>query len=124
MSLLKGDNEPNLNDVMTMLASMNNCLKELDQKMKKILAEVGELKQENKQLRKINTKQQNRILQLEREVKKKNIIIKGVVDEEQENNDNVNEKIKNLVMKMGINIGIAADTEELVNTLKEEIDRF
>lgn len=55
---------------------------------------IRELQQENKNLKEKVEVQENRIVQLERMIRTKNIIIKGMYDEEQENEKELNRKIE------------------------------
>ena len=119
------DNEPGIKDVMAMLQQMNQNLQKLDTKMEKILEEVEDLKRENKQLKEHIATQDHRISLLERKARKKNLIIKGIIDEKEETMEETIEKTKNLLLIMKITIDINEDIDDVrrIGTFRDDANR-
>lgn len=86
------------NEVMEMLRGIQNQLTELR-------VELAEYKKENNDLRQRNEEQERRIDVLERELRRKNIIIKGIADSDREDTDGRENAILALFKKMGIDRG-------------------
>ncbi|KAF5286899.1 hypothetical protein FQA39_LY00432 [Lamprigera yunnana] len=68
-----------------MLAVISTKLVEMDDKLEHILSETKETKMENAKLKKQGITQERKIASLEREIKRKNIVIRGVDDKDCEN---------------------------------------
>ena len=68
-------------------------------------------KQENKNLKECIIKQDKRLEYLEREVRKKNIIIKGIVEEKEEEERETKEKIKRILNKLDVEIDLEKETD-------------
>ncbi|KAF5298226.1 hypothetical protein FQA39_LY02650 [Lamprigera yunnana] len=81
--------------------------------VEKVVQEMKQVKEENRKLKLVVTKQEKRIDSLEREVGRKNVIIKGVVDDEEKTEgNNIKAKISRVLQKMNVNIDTNIDLEQ------------
>jgi len=96
-----------MENVEELLKQISCRLDGIDAKLGQIVNDMNELKQENKQLKNKIENQEKRIEFLERDARKKNLVIMGVSDEEDEGESEMLEKIT-LVMN---NIGVVMDKE-------------
>lgn len=99
--------------VERMFKDIKEEMSELNEKMGSIFQEIKAMKTENELLKTKVTKQEERIIDLEREVRKKNIIIKGVEDKENEKETETREKIKRVLKKIEVGCDTDADLEEV-----------
>lgn len=90
-----------------LLKKINDRLDDIDKKLGQIATDTNAIKQENKQLKEKIEDQDRRIEFLEREVRKKNLVITGVTDEEAEGEKEMLDKVA-LVMN---NIEVGMDEE-------------
>lgn len=88
-------------------------LHDMDGKLEYITKEMTALKLENKELKENAEKQEKRIELLEREVRRKNLVVKGVVDEEREGETDTQEKIVSVLQKIGVGIDVNNEVEEI-----------
>lgn len=82
-------------------------------KLDKVVQEMKQVKEENRKLKSVVAEQEKRIDNLEREVRRKNVVIKGVMDEEEESENKTKEKITTILQKMGVNVDMNMDIEEI-----------
>lgn len=87
-------------------------MKQMNDKFDAFTLEMNQMKDENKKLKEKVAQQEGRITYLERETRKNNIIIKGVVDEENENTNKTEEKVANIIQKIGTDINVKEDLEQ------------
>ena len=92
---------------------MNSNMRAMDSKLERLINEMISIKQENSELKVKVIKQDKKIEPLEREIKRKNIIIKGVVDEESETTKETIVKATRILQKMGIRIDAAMDIDDM-----------
>ncbi|KAK4884836.1 hypothetical protein RN001_001107 [Aquatica leii] len=76
------------------------------------MQEIKQVKEEKIILLEKLAVQEKRISMLEREVRKKNIVIKGIKDNEQENEKETQEKVNAVIQKTGINFNITEELDE------------
>ncbi|KAK4880782.1 hypothetical protein RN001_008928 [Aquatica leii] len=78
-----------------MFASINNNTKQTNEKLDKLIQELNQVKEENTKLTKKVEEQNERIEMLEREIRGKNLIIKGIKEDINECEEVTREKILN-----------------------------
>lgn len=99
--------------IVEMFQKIDENINTVNAKLDKVVQEMKQVKEENRKLKSVVAEQEKRIDNLEREVRKKNVVIKGVMDEEEENENKSKEKITLLLQKMGVNIDMNMDIEEI-----------
>ena len=82
-------------------------------------------RKENLLLKESIKEQDSRFELLEKEIRKNNIIIQGVVDENDEKEENVTEKVQNILTKMGVKVDVEMDASEIrrIGTYKPNRNR-
>lgn len=98
--------------ITTMFTTITNTLQTMDNKLEKLIAENDQIKQENRKLKEIVEKQENKIAALERETRRKNLIIKGVPDDGKENWEETIKTTMKIIEKIGVNVTKEADIDE------------
>lgn len=89
-----------------------NKLDELQKEMQAIKAVNEQLTKENRYLKIKNTQHERLIEEMNREIKKRNIIIHGLEDQEEESELQLSEKIRVVIRDMGIKIEMEKETVE------------
>lgn len=87
-------------------------MRNINVKLDNALAEMRQVKEENKRLREKVLEQEERINNLEREVRKKNVVMKGVIDEESEKQSDTGVKISAVLRKIGVDLNVEQDLDE------------
>lgn len=87
-----------------MFEKLEMKMQNIDEKLEHIIQEVGSTKEENKKLKVQIENQENRIQFLERELRKNNLIIQGIQDDEEENVEQIEEKVGLVIKNIGANI--------------------
>ncbi|KAK4876337.1 hypothetical protein RN001_012759 [Aquatica leii] len=95
-----------------MFQRIEENMNQMNTKLDTLVSEMKQVKEENVKLKAQILAQERKIINLEREVRKKNIIIKGVTNEENENENELRAKLQTIIQKIGMNIGIKADTDQ------------
>lgn len=99
--------------IEVILQRIENKLTEMDEKLERVTEELRTVKTENIELKDKITKQEQRMESLEKQIRRKNLIIKGIIDEEKEEESITKEKIEIILNKMGIKIDVENETEEI-----------
>ena len=84
---------------------------------------IKQLINENQKLKDIINEQDGRIEMLEREIRKNNIVIQGVVDKDEEGPEEVKEKVQGLLAQMGVEIDAEKEIMEIVRLGKFKIGK-
>lgn len=120
--------EEPLNEILKKLTRIEESNNRLEKKIDKLQEELTETKKENKEIkekvRRAEQKieeQERRIQTLEREIRKKNIIIYGVKEEENETEQIRKEKIKEVLKKIEIPIDISKEIQQIYRMGKQEV---
>lgn len=95
-----------------MFQKIQDKLQGMDTKLEQITSELGAIKQENLQLKEQAVKQGKRIEFIEREIRKKNLVMQGVEEEVGEEESETTEKIITVLKKIGTEIDKDKDLEE------------
>lgn len=96
-----------------MFKHIDTNMQAMNQKMEFMMKELETTKQENVQLKKQIAEQNKKIGEMEREIRRKNIIIKGVEDQENEKIEETNDKVKAIFETMEVNINTNMDIDEI-----------
>lgn len=98
--------------IENMFQQLDGNMKSMNEKFDMFTLEMIQIKEENKKLREKIRKQEDRIESLEREIRSKNIVVKGVLDEEREKENITKEKIAEVMQKIGICIEEGKDIDD------------
>lgn len=95
-----------------MFGQIQGNMQAMDSKMDLIMKQMDNLKLENKQLKEQVVSQELKIKTLEREVRRKNLIIKGVQEGEREEVAETMEKVIEIIESMGVKLEPTRDIDE------------
>lgn len=109
--------------VEQMFQAINMQLKTMNDKFDDLITENKQRRQENEKLKQQLTKQENKIALLEREIRRKNIIIKGVQDKEKESREETIDITMKLVHRIGVQITKEIEIDEIKRIGKYRNDR-
>lgn len=112
-----------MNRIEKMFQLINNNMGKMNNKLDAITKEMRQLKQENNELKNKLIIHEDKIEQLEREIRKKNIVVKGIPDEEEENEEKGREKINTVILKMGVEIDEKTEVDEIRRIGKYDSNR-
>jgi hypothetical protein len=105
--------KPDMTVILNMFAQINATLQTMDSKLEKLILENEHIKEENKNLKETLEKQDRKIASLERETKKKNLIIKGVIEKENESREETLQTTIGIVEKLGVKINKEMEVDEV-----------
>lgn len=106
-----------------MFQQLDENMKSMNSKFDAFTLEMTQIKEENEKLKEKVRKQEDRIESLEREIRSKNIVVKGVLDEERENENTTKEKIGIVMQKIGVCIEEERDIDDIRRIGKYRNDR-
>lgn len=101
-----------------MFEQIDGNVRIMNGKLDAVVDELKMIKHENARLKEKVKTQEERILQLEREVRKKNIVINGVEDVENEDESEREDKVSTLINKIGVEINMREDIDEIIRVGK------
>lgn len=96
-----------------MFQQIDGNMKNINTKMDAMVLEVRQIRGENEKLKKMVAKHEERIDDLEREIRKKNLVIRGVEDEEGESESETRGKIATIMQKIDTNIDMNREIEQI-----------
>lgn len=96
-----------------MFRQIDTNVKQTNGKIDAFVAEIKQMKEENMRLKERMREQEDKIEKLEREIRSKNIVIKGIMDEEKESEEKMREKVNIVMGKIGIDIRENEDIDEM-----------
>lgn len=96
-----------------MFKTLTNQINKMDAKLQPMSTEILFSRQENLVLQEKICKQEERMQNLEREIRTKNLIIKGVPDEEQEQDEITKANTNKLLQNLGVEINIQEDADDI-----------
>lgn len=99
--------------VEKMFGQIDANMKSINQKLDSVMQEIKHMKEDNKRLKERVDEQEERINNLEREVRKKNLIIRGITDEEGEKESDTGDKVNVIMQKIGVNFDPKDDMDEV-----------
>lgn len=111
----------NMQRIEEMFKQISVNMLTINQKMELLMKDVEVTKQENVQLKKQVAEQHQKIQDMEKEIRRKNIVIKGVEDKYEEKSEEINEKLKAVFEQMKINIDSNADIDEVKRMGKHRV---
>lgn len=94
-----------------MFEQINGNMQIMNSKLDSIVTEMSKIKEENSKLKEIVIKQEEKINSLQREIRKKNIVIKGVEETENEIEKVTYDKVISIIQKIGITINPKEDID-------------
>lgn len=102
-----------MDKIASMFQQIDGNMRQMNNKLDVLMTEMKQIKDENKKLKKKVEEQESRIGRLERAVRSKNIVIKGIEEEESENENSIKEKVNRIIHKIGINVETERDIDEI-----------
>lgn len=96
-----------------MFEVINRNMQAMDGKLTQVIEELKKTKQENIQLRERVEKQEGKIESLEREIRKKNLVLRGVEENEREGSGETVDKVAQVVKAMGVGMEVQQDIDEV-----------
>lgn len=99
-----GTPNSDMEKITEMFTQINQKLQNMDDKLEFLIEENSRIKEENKRLKDKVIVQEQKIGSLEREILRKNIIIRGIEDKEEENREETAGKLMTVIHKLGIQI--------------------
>lgn len=78
-------------------------MKSTNTKLESAMIEMKQVQEENKRLKEGVAEQDERINSLEREVRRENIVIEGIMDEESGKESETRDKVRVIMQKVGVN---------------------
>lgn len=94
-----------------MFQQIDGNMKQINEKMSVMSLEMKQMREENTKLKEQVARQENKIERLEREVRRKNIVIKGVSDDENENESEIEQKVCTVIQKIGVSVDNKVDID-------------
>jgi chromosome segregation ATPase len=110
MSWTKTDNNEEMEEIRNMFRQIDEKVTTVDRKIDKNAKEMVCLRQQNEKLKRNIKEQEERLGMIEREIKRNNIIIQGMVDQEREDHVETREKVQEVLRKIGADL-VNANTE-------------
>lgn len=99
--------------IETMFSELASKLTVMDNKLEKIMSDNDGLREENKNLRAQLVEQGKYIKGLDRELRRRNVIIKGVGDKEGERREETEEEVQKILKKMGVRVDMKTEIDEI-----------
>lgn len=99
--------------IQEMFKQIDGNMRQMNGKLDSLILEIKQIKDENKKLKKKIVEQEDKIEKLERTVRSKNIVIKGVEEEERENQNRTREKVDLIMQKLGVSVEIEKNIDEM-----------
>lgn len=108
-----GEQKVDMNRLEEMFGQISERIQMMDNKVTSFVQEMKGLRLENEVLKETIEKQEKRITSLEREARRKNLIIKGVEDNEGEKYEETKEKAIKIIQSMGVEINPEIDIDNV-----------
>lgn len=96
-----------------MFGQIDANMKSIDLKLDCVMLEMKQVKEENKRLKEKVDDQGERIINLEREVRKRNLVMRGILDKEGEKEGETRDKVSAVMQKIGVNFDIKEELDEV-----------
>lgn len=100
--------------IQEMFVQIQTRMQAMDSKMGTIITEIDNIRQENRELKGKVEKQQERIESLEREIRRKNLIFRGVQDSGKEDAKDTKRKVIEVIRQIGVEIDPETDIDEIM----------
>jgi hypothetical protein len=110
MSWTKTDNNEEMEEIRNMFRQIDEKVTTVDRKIDKNAKGMVCLRQQNEKLKRNIREQEERLGMIEREIRRNNIIIQGMVDQEREDHVETSEKVQEVLRKIGADL-VNANTE-------------
>uniref|UniRef100_A0A1Y1K306 Uncharacterized protein n=1 Tax=Photinus pyralis TaxID=7054 RepID=A0A1Y1K306_PHOPY len=105
--------ESNMEKIENMFAEIANKLTGMDDKFERLINENTAMKEQNRLMKEKILHQDRKIDSLEREIRRKNIIIKGVEDIINERAEDTRDKVTKLMQDIGVEMDEKNDIDEI-----------
>lgn len=102
-----------MDKIAEMFQQIDGNMRQMNCKLDMLVLEMKQIKDENKKLKSKVEEQEEKIERLERTIRSKNIIIKGINEEERENQNTIKERVNLVMQKMGVNVEMEKDIDEI-----------
>ena len=101
-----------LAEIRDMFKMINEKLTSIEEKFEDCKTELKTIKKENEELKITIAEQGERLENLEKETRKRNIVIKGLEDTAVESTGDLQMKIEELIARIGVSLNGSLDTNE------------
>lgn len=108
-----GEQKVDMERIEEMFAKLSGQMKMIDNKLEQIRADNAGLREENGRLKAQLMQQGRDIESLDRELRRKNLVIKGVNDKEDEKREETKEETEKILQKIGVNIDMKTEIDEI-----------
>lgn len=108
-----GSEKSDMEKIQDMFEHINNSIHAMDGKLAQVINELKEAKLENSKLKKRIEKQEEKMNSLEREVRRKNLIIRGIEDKDKEASEETREKVVKVMETLGVQIDAKYDIDDI-----------
>lgn len=108
-----GSEKEKMEEIKGMFKQISTQLTAVEEKLDKSTETISELKQENQRLKKTIKDQEERLEQVEREIRRNNIIVQGLADIDEEKQEEVTKKVQEMLRDIGVEINPDADIKEI-----------
>lgn len=102
-----------MSKIEEMFRHISNNMQAMDDKLTAVVQELKSMKTENTMLKRVVEKQEEKIVSLEREIRRRNLIIKGVDEGEDEEIEETRERTVRVIQSIGVKISPEADIDEI-----------
>ena len=102
-----------MDKIQEKLDTLCNTMANMDAKMEKLMNELINVKENNVKLQEKVTKQERQIEWLEKENKRRNLIIKGIPDSEEEGKLQLSEKLKLVASTLNVAVDLDKDVDDI-----------
>lgn len=106
-----------------MFQLLNENMKTMTEEMKVLTSEIREMKGENERMRGQVKEQGERIEQLEREIRRKNIVVRGIADHGEETEEETRRKVGVIVRKLEVDMDDRIDIDKITRIGKYQEER-
>lgn len=111
--IIKQEIQANMEEIKEMFESISGKLQTMDGKLSEVIEELKDIKLENEVMKKQIKNQETKIASLEREVRRRNLVFKGVPEKEKEGIEETMENTVKICQSLGVNVNPAIDIDEV-----------
>lgn len=101
-----------MDEIKNMFATISANMQAMDNKLSEVMGELRDTKVENEVMRKQIKMQEEKIASLERDIRRKNLVIKGIPDNESEHFEQTTEKVAKICETLGVDFKPENDLDE------------
>lgn len=112
-----------MDEIKGMFAAINANMQDMKDKLSEVMREIKDTKVENEMLRNRIGLQEKKITSLEREIRRRNLVVKGIPDSENENLEQTIEKVAKICETLGVCFKPEIDLDEVKRLGRPTADR-